>query len=59
MVYKQLEMQMLQDDFKAPLFSTPILGNGMGLLHGDAMELICDLEDESVDLTILDPNYQD
>ena len=29
------------------------------LIHGDAMQLIADLEDRSVDLTILDPNYQD
>jgi len=29
------------------------------LIHGDAMQLIADLEDQSVDLTILDPNYQD
>jgi DNA modification methylase len=30
-----------------------------GLFEGDAMELINDLDDHSVDLTILDPNYQD
>jgi adenine-specific DNA-methyltransferase len=29
------------------------------LIHGDAMELITELEDHSMDLTILDPNYQD
>ena len=29
------------------------------LLEGDAMELIADIEDHSIDLTILDPNYQD
>jgi DNA modification methylase len=29
------------------------------LIHGDAMQLIADLEDRSVDLTILDPSYQD
>ena len=29
------------------------------LTHGDAMELITELDDHSIDLTILDPNYQD
>jgi len=29
------------------------------LFTGDAMDLICNLEDHSVDLIILDPNYQD
>ena len=29
------------------------------LYLGNAMDLICDIEDHSVDLTILDPNYQD
>lgn len=29
------------------------------LIHGDAMELITELDDHSIDLTILDPNYQD
>lgn len=29
------------------------------LIHGDALELIKDVEDESIDLVILDPNYQD
>jgi DNA modification methylase len=29
------------------------------LLHGNAMELIADIDDHSIDLTILDPDYQD
>ena len=29
------------------------------VIHGDAMNLIADLDDNSIDLTILDPNYQD
>lgn len=31
----------------------------IGLFHGNAMDLICDLDDHSIDLTILDPDYQD
>jgi DNA modification methylase len=31
----------------------------MILKQGNALDLICELEDHSVDLTILDPNYQD
>ena len=31
----------------------------MTLKQGNALDLICELEDHSVDLTILDPNYQD
>jgi len=30
-----------------------------GLFHGDAMDLILGLEDNSVDLVVLDPDYQD
>ena len=29
------------------------------LIQGDAMELITEVEDHSIDLTILDPDYQD
>jgi site-specific DNA-methyltransferase (adenine-specific) len=29
------------------------------VIHGDAMELITELDDHSIDLTILDPDYQD
>jgi len=29
------------------------------LINGDAMELITELDDHSIDLTILDPDYQD
>lgn len=29
------------------------------VIQGDAMELIAELDDHSIDLTILDPNYQD
>ena len=29
------------------------------LIQGDAMELITELDDHSIDLTILDPDYQD
>lgn len=29
------------------------------IIHGNALDLICDLEDHCVDLTILDPNYHE
>lgn len=29
------------------------------IYNGDCMEYLCDLDDESIDLTILDPNYND
>ena len=29
------------------------------LTNADCMDALCDLEDESIDLVILDPNYND
>lgn len=41
-----------------PFCQTDVSGKH-GLIHGNAMDLICDLDDHSIDLTILDPDYQD
>ena len=41
-----------------PFCQTDVSGRH-GLIHGNAMDLICDLDDHSIDLTVLDPDYQD
>jgi predicted methyltransferase len=43
---------------ESPLCQSDFSG-GLRLFQGDAMDLICDLDDHSIDLTILDPDYQD
>lgn len=49
---------MFNKDIQHPFCQTDVSGRH-GLFQGNAMDLICDLDDHSVDLTILDPDYQD